>query len=91
MARVDNRQPLDYEQVTSLSASTALTVPGRAKAALIQAETQSVRFTDDGSTPTATVGMRLLKDSTMWYDGKLTALRFIEEAASAKLNVLYYA
>jgi hypothetical protein len=83
--------PLGFQQITSVSASTALTVPGGATRAFIEAETQSVRWRPDGSTtaPTATVGHILPAGSAMWYAGDLAAIRLIEVAASAKLNVTY--
>ena len=87
----ESRQPVGYQQITALSSSTALTIPNLAKAALIQVEDQNVRYRDDGVAPTSSVGMQLLADAAIWYTGKLSALRFIEETASAKLNVSYYA
>jgi hypothetical protein len=59
--------------------------------ALIQTESQTVRWTDNGETPTAGKGMRLAPGDTLYYDGDLSALKVIEEAASAKLNVSFYA
>lgn len=85
-------RPVGYQQITTLSAATALTVPKEARIAFIQAETANVRWRDDGTNPTAGVGMLLLSTSEgMWFTGKLQALRFIEAAAGAKLNVSYYA
>lgn len=84
-------QCLGYQQITSLSASTALTVPTGATMALIVAETQAVRWRDDGTAPTASVGMPLATGVSLSYDGDLKAIRFIEQTASAKLNVAYYA
>lgn len=87
-----NITPQGFQQITSLSASTALTVPTGAKVALIQAETQSVRWRPDGSTtaPTASVGMLLAAGETLPYTGDLSKIRFIETTASAKLNVAYF-
>jgi hypothetical protein len=91
---------LGYQQITVLSASVGLTLPtvdrgGKlvtAKYALLRCETQNVRFRDDGTAPTAGVGMLLITtDAPFRYDGDLTAIRFIEATASAKLNVCYYA
>jgi hypothetical protein len=59
--------------------------------ALIVAETQAVRWRDDGTAPTASVGMPLAVGTSLSYDGDLKAVRFIEQTASAKLNVSYYA
>jgi ABC-type nickel/cobalt efflux system permease component RcnA len=82
---------LGYQQITSLSASTALTVPVGATMALIVAETQAVRWRDDGTAPTASVGMPLATGTSLSYDGDLKAIRFIQQTASAVLNVSYYA
>lgn len=88
-----NWAPLGYQQITSLSAATALTVPSGATCALITCTTQNVRWRDDGTNPTSTVGMLCLAsggDAGLWYQGDLSKLRFIEAAASAQLNVSYY-
>lgn len=82
---------LGYQQITSLSSSTALTVPEGAEMALVQAESQNVRWRDDGTDPTATVGMLLMAGATLEYDAaQLSVVEFIEAAASAKLNISYY-
>ena len=90
---------LGYQQITSLSASSALTVPTtdlnglscKPSIAIITAETQAVRWRDDDVDPTTSVGMPLAAGVTLQYDGDLTKIRFIEQTASAKLNVSYYA
>ena len=43
---------LGYQQITSLSSATGLTVPQGATLALIVPETQNVRWRDDGTNPT---------------------------------------
>lgn len=83
--------PKGYQQITSLAAATALTVPSGATSATIVAETQDVRWRDDGTNPTATVGMLLPKGTQLQYSGNLAAIKFIETAASASLNISYYA
>ena len=45
---------------------------------------------DDGTAPTASVGMPLAVGVPLQYDGDLTGIKFIEQAASAKLNISYY-
>jgi hypothetical protein len=82
---------LGYQQLTSLSASTGLTVPSGATLALIVPETQNVRWRDDGTAPTVSVGMPIFVGASLSYDGDLNRIRFIEETASAKLNISYYA
>lgn len=82
--------PNGYQQVTSLSSATALTVPNGTILAVIQAESQNVRYRDDGTNPTASVGFILAAGDNVVYNGNIAALKFIEVTASAKLNVLYY-
>lgn len=89
---------MGYQQITDLSSAIGLTVPARtpeglsAKAnfALIIAETQNVRWRDDGVDPTASVGMLLVAGTPFQYDGDLSKIKFIESTASAKLNISYY-
>ena len=89
---------LGYQQITSLSSSTALTVPSvdvnglncRPVIALITPEGQAVRWRDDNIAPTTTVGMPLAVGVTLQYDGDLKKIKFIEQTASAKINISYY-
>ena len=90
---------LGYQQITSLSAATNLTVPTRNPVsgmqqqptmAIIIAQTQAVRWRDDGVAPTATVGMPLPVGVPLVYDGPLQNIQFIEQTASAALNISYY-
>lgn len=90
---------IGYQQITSLSSAASLTVPATDKNgmnqkptfALIIAETQNVRWRDDGTAPTASVGMPLIVGVPLQYDGDLSKIQFIEQTASAKLNISYYA
>lgn len=82
---------LGYQQITSLSSASALTVPSGATMALIVPETQAVRWRDDGTNPTASVGMPVAVGESLNYDGDLSRIRFIQQTASAVLNISYYA
>lgn len=82
---------LGYQQITSLSSAVGLTIPSGATLALIVPEAQNVRWRDDGTDPTATVGMPIYIGASLSYDGDLNKIKFIQEAASAKLNISYYA
>lgn len=82
---------LGFQQITDLSSAIGLTVPSGATLALIVPETQNIRWRDDGTNPTASVGMPVFVGASLSYDGDLNRIRFIQEAASAKLNVSYYA
>lgn len=79
-----------FQQITSLSAAASLTVPAGATTAVIHAESQDVRWRDDGTNPTASVGMVITAGTSISYSGNLAAIRLIETTASAKLNVSYY-
>lgn len=90
---------MGYQQLDSLSSATGLLVPSRdptsgmttkANFALIVAEAQDVRWRDDGTAPTATIGMLLKTGVIFQYDGDLSKIKFIETAGSAKVNVSYY-
>jgi hypothetical protein len=83
-------QPLGYTQITCAT-STGLTIPAGTSLILIQPQTQAVRWRDDGGAPTATVGYPLAAGSELRYTAKgMAALRFIEQTASALLNVTFY-
>lgn len=74
----------------ALTAATALTVPTGAVMAEICAEAQAVRYRDDGTAPTASVGIPIAAGACIQYVGPLADLKFIQEAASATLDVSYY-
>jgi hypothetical protein len=82
---------LGYQQITSLAAATALTIPAGTAFALITPQTQAVRWRDDGVDPTATIGYPLAAGSELQYAASsLTRLRFIEQVAGAALNIVYF-
>ena len=82
---------LGYQQITSLSSATGLTVPTGATRALIAPLTKDIRWRDDGTDPTASVGMPVTAGTYLSYDGDLNKIKFIQTAASAELNITYFA
>jgi hypothetical protein len=86
------REPVlsSTEQITGLSAVKGLTVPAGTRLVVIEAETQAVRWRDDGTDPSATVGMPLPTGVSKIYTGDFSAIKFKEQTPSAKLNVSYY-
>jgi hypothetical protein len=86
--------PCGYQQITNVSAAVGLTVPTTAPQNPIRARiiplTQAVRWRDDGTDPSATVGMPLAAGTELIYEGDLKKIKFFEQAASAQLNVAYY-
>lgn len=58
--------PNGYQQVF-VNSLTFLTVPTGPRLAIIQVESGSVRYRDDGVNPTLTVGMPLATSATLFY------------------------
>lgn len=85
-------KPLGYQQLTVSSTAVALTVPTNAEAALVDVESNDVRWRDDGTNPTASVGKYLSSGTHYTFIGaeELAALKFIRVSADAKLNITYY-
>lgn len=92
---------LGYAQITGLTvvktvldglniAGAASLPSAGAHYAVIQASGAAVRWTDNGETPTATKGMRILDGGELQYAGDFSLLKFIQEAATAQLNISYY-
>jgi hypothetical protein len=90
MGLKNTTQCLGYQQITNLAAAVSLTVPRGATLARIQTQAQAVRWRDDQVDPTAAIGMPLAVGVDLLYDGDLQNIRFIQQAASAVLNVSYY-
>ena len=84
-------RPLGYQQITDVSSAVGLTVPDGARLAIIQPQTVSIRWRDDGTNPTTTVGMVLAAGADFAYSGNLDAIKLIETAATSIVNVSYFA
>lgn len=82
--------PLGFQQLASLGTATALTPPGGAIEAFIVCTGQTVLWRDDGTNPTASVGVPLPVNTAFPYTGNLAAIKFIQATASATCNVSYY-
>lgn len=85
------QKPLGYQQITSLGTAANLTPPAGATAALITVETAGVRWRDDGTAPTTSIGMPLSAGQSFTYYGSLSAIQFIAQSGSPVLDVAYYA
>lgn len=83
-------KPLGYSQILCATATGLGTVPDGTKMAVIIPETQNVRFRDDGTNPTASVGMLLTANSVLFYRGTMSAIKFIEVTTTAKVNISFY-
>jgi hypothetical protein len=86
--------PVGYEQLAVSSTSVSLTVPALARRALVQVQGASVRWRDDGTDPTAAIGMLLYTDGTIpnefLYEGDLDEIEFIRVSTDAVLNISYF-
>jgi hypothetical protein len=84
-------EPNGYVQITTLTTSVGLgTIPGNTKLTLIQAEVQNVRWRDDGTDPTTSIGMLLEAGQTLVYNGNPAEIELIEVTAGAVLNISFY-
>lgn len=84
-----SRQPLGYQQL-ALSATVAggLTVPDGANYARI-VPNAAIRYRDDGTDPTSSVGLPVTANTAFDYSGKLSALRLIS-ASAVTIDCLFY-
>lgn len=73
---------------STISASTTITPAAGANAVLIQAYTNNIRYTLDGTTPTATTGFLLEagKQVVIDYPASGMTIKVIEETASASVQ-----
>lgn len=85
------RTPVKFEQITvSTTVKTLGTGHGGSNFAFVTCETNDVRWRDDGTDPTASVGQLLKAGQTLGYDGQPEDLRFIRVSADATLDVTSY-
>lgn len=82
--------PLGYQQLTSLSAAAAFTAPSGATYCIFTAESQAVRWRDDGTNPTASVGFPIAVGTNLFYSVKAFPIVFIQESASATVDATCY-
>ncbi len=85
--------PLGYQQISAgtLATATKLTVPTGTTVAVCQVDTAGVRWRDDGTAPTGSIGMQILAGATVAFGGaSVAAVQFILASGSPVLNVSYY-
>lgn len=78
--------PKGFQQLSPTSA-TSLTVPAGATLAVI-VSASSFTWRDDGTAPTAAVGMVWPANTPLYYGGTLSVIQVI--SASGTVNVSYY-
>ena len=95
--------PLGYAQSGAVDSSTLISsltfgsaagagIPAGTALLLITPQTQAIRWRDDGTAPSATVGYPLAVGAELRYTGNgLAALRVISQTAGAVVNCVAYA
>lgn len=83
---------LGYQQITNVQANAHVhfTVPAGAQCALVVCETQAIRWRDDGTDPTSSVGMPLAVATELFYRGELDKISMIAQVNGAVINIAYY-
>ncbi len=84
------RTPNGFEQITTITTATGITAPDGTVLAIINIEAQAVRWRDDGTAPTAAIGMNRAVGDTFEYNGNFADLQFIETTVGAIINISYY-
>lgn len=83
--------PLGYQQYTSLASAINLSgYPPEATIAEIIIEGAAIRYRDDGTAPTSSIGMPVTAGNAFQYSGDLSAIQFIAQSAGAIINISYY-
>src|SRR6267142_329501 len=87
--------PLGYCQLTSIAASTLVStcaggIPARTGWAIICVETAAIRWRDDGTAPTTSVGMPIAVGGCFNYSGTFATLRVIAQTGSPVVNISFY-
>lgn len=87
--------PVGYCQLTSVDTAVLIStcsggIPAGANMMLMVAEAQAIRYRDDGTNPSTTVGMPLAVAATIFYEGTLSKVAVIGQTSGAKVNILFY-
>lgn len=83
--------PLGYQRLVLTSSPATITVPAGATCALISADGAGIRWRDDGTTPTATLGMLMGSGgSPLEYWGPLSSIQVITAGAGSPVVCVSY-
>jgi hypothetical protein len=84
--------PLGYEQLTVSNSAVGLTVPAKpVRMAVVVVESNTIRFRDDGTNPTSTVGTPVVANVTILICGRaVDTFKAIRVSGDAVLNIAYY-
>jgi hypothetical protein len=79
-----------YQQMSVTTVVGLTSPPTQSTYAIIIPETNGIRWRDDGTNPTASIGMPVAAGSTFVYDGDVSALKIVSQTGTATVNVSYY-
>lgn len=65
-------------------------IPGGATMAYITPETAAIRWRDDGTAPTTTVGYPVSAGNQLAYMGNLATLQVIAQSGTSTVNIAFY-
>ena len=85
--------PISFEQISINTAAGLTTIPSNANKAVITVETAGLRYRDDGTNPTSSVGHNMRVGSVIFLNGRNAVLNFKaikSGTANSKINVDYY-
>ncbi len=93
-----SRKPLGYQQISNPTAATKLTLPTLTGAlagfvvtyVIIQCSAFTCRWRDDGTAPTAIIGMNLAAGGELDYTGDPSTIQFINNSGACVLDVSFY-
>lgn len=86
-------KPAGYQQLTVSTSAVGLTVPAGASRAVVIVEAQPIRYRDDKTDPTASVGMLCAAGLRFEIDSRQSMLAFKairQGGTDGVLNVSYY-
>ena len=83
--------PVVGREQKTVASATSLIVPDGAKFAYLQAQSGNIRWTDDGTTVTGSVGMLLIAGQAPFpYAGNLKALSFMDDGSDVSTLIVHY-
>ena len=78
------------QMALAVGTNTTLAVPAGATLAEICVETAAVRYRDDGTAATSSLGIPVASGTCFQYSGPLASLSFTAQSGSPTIDVSYY-
>jgi hypothetical protein len=78
------------QMALAVGTNTTLTVPPGATLAEICVETANIRYRDDGTAATASLGIPVSAGTCFAYSGPLASMSFTAQSGSPTIDVSYY-